>query len=150
MPNGLSNELRVFEDEHFTVEQCDSCLVPGYVILRLKGPDVAIGELGRETAGRLGEMLFRTARAIEDVVAPERVYCLSFCEIDRRLHFHLFPRTRPLLEAYRRAAGCADGPVNGPKLFEWARTAIVAGQPAPPGLGAVEATCAALRAAMKG
>ena len=150
MPNRRSDELRVFEDDHFTVEQCDSCPVPGYLILRLKGPGVTIGQLGREGSGRLGEILSRTARAIEEVVAPKRVYCLSFCEIDRRLHFHLFPRTRSLLEAYRRAVGCADEPVDGPQLFEWARAVIVTGQPAPPGLGTVEATCAALRAAMKG
>ncbi|MGD1148651.1 MAG: GNAT family N-acetyltransferase [Thermoanaerobaculaceae bacterium] len=150
MSDSPPDELKVFEDEHFTVEQCGSCLIPGYLILRLKGPAVTMGQLAHQASGRLGEMLSRTARAIGEVVTPERLYVLSFCEIDQRLHFHLFPRTRPLLQAYRRAAGSLVEPVSGPKLFEWARTAIVPGSPVPPGLEGVEQACAALRATMKG
>ncbi len=144
------DQLRVFEDELFTVEQCSSCLVPGYLILRMTGPVVTIGQLTPQASGHLGEMLSRTVRAIEAVLVPERVYVLSFCEIDRRLHFHLFPRTRALLETYWRATGSEGEPVSGPKLFEWARTAIVPGIPVPPGLEGVEEACAALCATMKG
>jgi len=150
MSDRPSDELRVFEDEYVTVDQCESCLVPGYLVVRLTGPAVTMARLTPRASGRLGEMLSRAARAIEDVVAPERVYALSFCELDQRLHFHLFPRTRPLLDAYWRATGSGGEPVSGPKLFEWARTAIVPGSPVPPGLNGVEATCAALRATMKG
>ena len=150
MSDRLPDGLRVFEDEHYMVDQCDSCLVPGYLILRLKGPAVTMGQLTHQASGRLGEMLSRAARAVEAAVAAERVYVLSFCEIDQWLHFHLFPRTRALLEAYWRATNSAGEPVNGPKLFEWARTSIVPANPVPPGLDGVEATCAAVRAMMRG
>jgi diadenosine tetraphosphate (Ap4A) HIT family hydrolase len=72
MTNRPSDDLRVFEDEHFTVDQCDSCVVPGYLILRLKGPAVTMGQLTHQASGRLGEMLSRTARAIEEVCARLR------------------------------------------------------------------------------
>jgi len=139
------DDLRLFEDEHFTVDQCETCPLPGYLIVRLKPQPVPLAQLDPASARRLGEMLSRVARAIEDVVAPERVYCLSFSEIDPRLHFHLFPRTRALLEAYWEATGTASEPVNGPKLFEWARTVLAPGQPVPNGLRGVEAACGELR-----
>ncbi len=139
---------RVLEDDLFTVDHSDACLVPGYVIVRLKGPATALGRLAPEVAARLGETLARVARAIEESVDAERVYCLAFAEIDPRLHFHLFPRTRALLEAYRAATGTAGAPVNGPALFEWARTTIVPGSPLPPGLPDAATVAAALRRAL--
>ncbi len=137
--------LRIFEDEHVTVGQCATSAVPGYLIVRLKGPTRSLAELDAGSASRLGVTLARVAAAIEEATAAERVYCLAFAEVDPRLHFHLFPRTRAVLEAYWRATGTAGEPVNGPKLFEWARTAIVPGRPIPAGLGSAEEVRAALR-----
>jgi len=145
MPETLPVDLRIFEDERFTVDQCDSCLVPGYLIVRLNGAVVALGQLDPDSARGVGEMLSRVSRAIQEAVGPERVYTLSFCELDPRLHFHLFPRTRALLEAYWRATGSAGEPVSGPRLFEWARTAVAPGRPVPAGLPGVEGVCAELR-----
>ncbi len=145
MMPGEPGELRVFEDEHFTVEQCATCAVPGYLIVRLKGPAGSLAELDAGSASRLGVTLARVAAAIEEATAAERVYCLAFAEIDPRLHFHLFPRTRAVLEAYWSATGTRGKPVSGPRLFEWARTAIVPGQPRPASLGSVDGTCAELR-----
>ncbi len=149
MSVGARDERRVFEDEHFTADQCDTCAVPGYLILRLKGPATSLAGLDQAAAGRLGQMLARAARAIEETVGAERVYCLAFAEIDPRLHFHLFPRTRALLEAYWRATGSEGEPVNGPNLFEWARTAIVPGRPVPAGLPDMDDVCAALRRTLR-
>ena len=120
--------------------------MPGYVIVRLKGPAVPLGRLAPAAARRLGEVLSRIARAVEDAVGAERVYCLSFSEIDPHLHFHLFPRSRAVLDAYREATGADAEHVSGPQLFEWARTTLVPGRPVPPGLRGVEAVCAELRA----
>jgi diadenosine tetraphosphate (Ap4A) HIT family hydrolase len=146
---GVRDELRVFEDEHFTADQCETCAVPGYLILRLKGPATSLAGLDPAAAGRLGEMLARAAQAIEEATSAERVYCLAFAEIDTRLHFHLFPRTRAVLEAYWRATGSEGEPVNGPRLFEWARTAIVPGRPVPAGLPDMDDVCAALRRTLR-
>lgn len=145
MSVGARDERRVFEDEHFTADQCETCAVPGYLILRLKGPAASLAGLDPVSARRLGEMLARAARVIEEATSAERVYCLAFAEIDPRLHFHLFPRTRAVLEAYWRATGSEGDPVNGPKLFEWARTAIVPGKPIPAGIPDVAPVCALLR-----
>ena len=145
MSVGARDELRVFEDEQFTADQCETCAVPGYLILRLKGPATSLAGLDPAAAGRLGEMLARATRAIEEATSAERVYSLAFAEIDLRLHFHLFPRTRAVLEAYWRATGTAGEPVNGPKLFEWARTAIVPGRSVPDGIPEVAPVCARLR-----
>ena len=148
MSASVPGRLRVFEDELFTADQCETCAVPGYLIVRLKGPAASLAGLEPGSARRLGETLSRVARAIEETVGAERVYCLAFAEIDPRLHFHLFPRTRAVLEAYWRATGSEGEPVNGPKLFEWARSAIVPGKPVPDGLPDVETVCAKLRTAL--
>jgi len=138
--------LRIWQDSQFTVDHTDECLVPGYLIVRMSGGSRSLGELSPDQSHALASLLSRTARAIEQVTAAERVYCLSFCEIDRTLHFHLFPRSRALLEAYLTATGASPGPVNGPVLFEWARTHIMTGAPPVPGLPSVDFVCGRLRA----
>src|SRR5512135_1160752 len=150
MGDATAGGARVYEDDLFTVDHADGCLVPGYLIVRLKGPATALGRLAPEVSRRVGEMLARAAGAIEETVAPERVYCLAFAEIEPRLHFHLFPRTRALLEAYHEATGTAGEPVNGPKLFEWARTAVVAGRRLPAGLPELDGVLAGLRERLAG
>ncbi|MCX6554295.1 MAG: hypothetical protein NTZ12_04660 [Candidatus Aminicenantes bacterium] len=124
----------ILEDELFTLEQSLECSVPGYLILRLKGPETSLAELKPDQARALGEMLAAAARAIEAAVKPERVYVLSFCEVERRLHFHFFPRTAWLLKEYFKANDCANAPVNGPMLFEWARRVFRPGSHIPDGI----------------
>ena len=145
-----SADLKIFEDELFTVEHCPSCAVPGYVIVRLKDASTSLSELASGTAQALGPFLATAVRAIEATVGADRVYCLSFAELDRRLHFHLFPRTAWLLEKYWNATGSRHLPVNGPVLFEWARTSLAPGVGLPAGAGSVPSACAALRAQLRG
>ncbi|HKT79807.1 MAG TPA: HIT family protein [Vicinamibacterales bacterium] len=112
----------IFEDDDFLIEPAAGTAVPGYVVLRMRSGVSSLAELDAAAARRLGEMLARASRAVQAATAADRVYCLSFCEIDRQLHFHLFPRAAWLLDAYWTATGEAGEPVNGPLLFEWART----------------------------
>jgi diadenosine tetraphosphate (Ap4A) HIT family hydrolase len=144
-----SIKLLIFEDEMFSLEQSEACPIPGYLILRLKGPEVSLAQLPPETAKALGEMLTRAASAIERAVKPERVYLLSFCEVDPRLHFHLFPRSVWLLKEYLKVNGCASDPVNGPLLFEWARGAFGPGSRIPKEMPDIAATCKIIRAILK-
>jgi len=139
----------LYADDRFTLEAADFCTVPGYLILRVPDGVTRLAGLEPEAARRLGELLARALAAIEAVTGADRVYVLSFCEVDRRLHFHLFPRTAWLLEAFRAAtgAGLAD-PVDGPALFQWARAACVPGRERPPGAPATAAVNAALRATL--
>ncbi len=149
-PGDAGTGYRVFEDDGFALDQSDACLVPGYLVLRLGDGASSLADLAPERARALGALLSVAARALERVVRADRVYCLSFCEVDRRLHFHLFPRTRWLLEAYWRATGTADEPVNGPLLFEWARTTLVPGGALPHEAPDVAGVCERLRAILAG
>ena len=142
-------ELMIFEDEMFSLQQNAECPIPGYLILRLKGAETGLAQLPPETATLLGRMLARAAAAIEQAVKPERVYFLSFCEVDHRLHFHLFPRTAWLLKEYVKANDCANDPVNGPRLFEWARHSYGPGCPLPAGTPDMESACEMIRQILK-
>ncbi len=126
-------KFMVFENETFTLEQSAECPIPGYLILRVKGEATSLAQLPAETARALGETLARAVSAIERAVGAERVYVLSFCEIDRRLHFHLFPRTPWLLKEYFKANFNANEPIDGPMLFAWARGAFGPGSHMPKG-----------------
>lgn len=137
----------IFEDERFTVDSSDECVLPGYLVLRVKGGETSLAQLAPEKARALGEMLAKTAAAVEEAVGAERVYVLSFCEVDRRLHFHLFPRTAWLLKAFRRANGGRADAVSGPALFEWARRNFVQGRRLPVGMPGAAVVAAAVATA---
>jgi diadenosine tetraphosphate (Ap4A) HIT family hydrolase len=138
--------MLVFEDEFARLAQADFCAVPGYLVLQVKTGEQSAGALTPRRAARLGELLARSTAAIEAVVGADRVYCLSFCEVDRGLHFHLFPRTPEILAAYQTATDAGGQPVNGPSLFEWARDAYPAGSPLPPNFATEATVCEKLRA----
>jgi diadenosine tetraphosphate (Ap4A) HIT family hydrolase len=144
-----SLKLMIFEDEMFSLEQSAECPIPGYLILRVKGQEIRLAQLPPETAQRLGGMLARAAHAVEQAVKPERVYVLSFCEVDPRLHFHLFPRTAWLLKEYFKANDNPNDPVNGPMLFEWARGAFGPDSHVPKGTPDMETVCGMMRAILK-
>jgi len=149
MATDYVNSQCLHVDDRFTLDAADFCTVPGYLILRVAGGATRLADLGPEAARALGGLLARASAALEAATGAERVYVLSFCEVDRRLHFHLFPRTAWLLEAFRAAtgAGPADA-VDGPALFGWARAACVPGRALPAGAPAPAAVAAALRAAL--
>jgi diadenosine tetraphosphate (Ap4A) HIT family hydrolase len=140
-----NSKKSVFENETFTLELSAECPIPGYLVLRVKGEATGLAQLPEETARALGEMLARAASAIERAVGAERVYVLSFCEIDQRLHFHLFPRTAWLLKEYFKANFNANEPIDGPMLFAWARGAFGPGSHAPKGTPDSAAAAEAVR-----
>jgi len=135
----------IVEDETFTLEQSQECAIPGYLLLRLKSGETSLAELEAEKARALGEALASAAAAIEQAVGAERVYVLSFCEVDRRLHFHLFPRTAWLLKEYFKANFNANEPIDGPMLFTWARSAFGPGSHMPQGTPDIAAVAEAIR-----
>jgi diadenosine tetraphosphate (Ap4A) HIT family hydrolase len=139
----------IYTDEMFTLEQSTECPIPGYLILRLKGPETSLAQLPKKTAQLLGEMLNRAAAAIEQAVQAERVYVLSFCEVEPRLHFHLFPRTAWLLKEYFKANFNANEPIDGPMLFAWARGAFGPGSHVPRGTPGLADAGAAIRAILE-
>jgi diadenosine tetraphosphate (Ap4A) HIT family hydrolase len=137
--------LTILENEHAVLAHADFCSVPGYLVLRMRKDVESFGDLSTPGAQRLGGLLASAAAAIETVTKADRVYCLSFCEVDRRLHFHLFPRTDELLAEYQEATGTAGQAVDGPALFTWARANFPADRTPPAGWPKVGDVCAALR-----
>ena len=135
----------VFENELLVIRQADFCAVPGYLVLSLKNNAESWGDLSIEQAQQLGVVMSKTIAAMEQVTGADRVYCLSFCEQLRTLHFHLLPRTTLLLQRYHQATGTGQEPVNGPLLFEWVRDTYPAGSPLPAGFSSVAAIGSQLR-----
>ena len=112
----------IHEDFRFTLSQANFCAVPGYLILRLKGPPRSLGELDLPSAEALGRLLSAGVAALERTTGAERVYLLTFAEVDRQFHVHLLPRTDWLGRAWAVATGAAaDEPIDGPALFQWCR-----------------------------
>lgn len=111
--------LTLYTNEEFTIEEAAECSIPGYCFVFPKKTARSIAELPPSAQALLGPTLALAQQIIQEVTQPERIYCLTFCELNPQLHFHLFPRTRALMEAYWQERG--EGPVNGPLLFDWAR-----------------------------
>jgi len=141
------DERILWETELFRLSHADFCAWPAYLILRLKGPERSLAQLSPAEAAAFGHALAHSARALECVAGAQRVYLLSFAEVDRQLHVHLLARTAALANAWREATGAGVGPVDGPALFQWVREAWPAGSTPPVELKQ-EALCAALRVAL--
>ena len=110
----------IYTTDHFCVEPCVTCFVPGYLLVTPQRPVASLSELGRDALGSLGPTLAAVTGAIEVVIRPERVYCALFAEETRSVHFHLFPRSAWLLSQYADA-NPADHEISGPRLLDWAR-----------------------------
>lgn len=113
-------EENLSANAHFRIEPCISCPIAGYLIVSPQPPASSLSELSPDVLASLGPTLATATRVIEEIVRPERVYCLLFAEETRSVHFHLFPRADWLLSRYARAHP-GDPGVSGPRLLDWAR-----------------------------
>jgi diadenosine tetraphosphate (Ap4A) HIT family hydrolase/acyl-coenzyme A thioesterase PaaI-like protein len=116
----LSEQLTVLVHQHFTVEACGTCYIPGYLIVTPRDAVESLSQMKPAVLMSLGPMLALTTAAIEAVVRPQRVYCTLFSEETHLVHFHLFPRTEWLTAKYF-AAHSHDTEISGPRLMDWAR-----------------------------
>jgi diadenosine tetraphosphate (Ap4A) HIT family hydrolase len=139
---------RVFEDGLWTVDAAENSGIPGYLVLRARAVGSSLGSLPPGDAARLGVLLAKVAGAVERETGADRVYCLSFCEVLRDLHLHLFPRTPWLAEAFARATDTTGQPIDGPALFAWARARYAAGASLPGGVAGADEVAARIRAAL--
>jgi diadenosine tetraphosphate (Ap4A) HIT family hydrolase len=120
-PAGQSRSLSpVLANEHFLVEACNACYIPGYLIVKPRDAVESLSQLNSAALAALGPTLAMTTAAIEAVVRPQRVYCALFSEEARTVHFHLFPRTEWLTSRYS-AAHPHETEISGPRLMDWAR-----------------------------
>ena len=135
--------LPLYTNQHFTVEPCATCAIPGYLIVIPRIPTASLSEMNSDPLTTLGTTLALATRVIEAVVRPERVYCTLFAEQTRQIHFHLFPRTAELASQFL-AANPEEREISCPRLMDWARRALQ--QP----LSGNDAVTEKLRAAFKG
>jgi diadenosine tetraphosphate (Ap4A) HIT family hydrolase len=111
----------IFETEHFLARQSAECPIPGYLLVTPKQPILDFSEIFEEMAADLGRAVCLACRTVEEIIAPERVYVARFGEAHVEIHFHIFPRTRWLLDTYAKTVGASTGPISGPQLFDWTR-----------------------------
>jgi diadenosine tetraphosphate (Ap4A) HIT family hydrolase len=120
-PAGQSrSRLPALASEHFIVEACSTCYIPGYLIVIPREAVESLSQMNPEVLAALGPTLAVTTAAIETVVRPQRVYCALFSEEARGVHFHLFPRTEWLTAKYFAAHPC-ETEISGPRLMDWTR-----------------------------
>lgn len=109
----------IYKDCFFTIEHTVSYDIPGYLILFFN-QQVPLIDQGMEALSNLGPLLALSTRSIQEVIRPQKVYCLLFGEKNENPHFHLFPRTKELKQEYESLFGTRpDGIVSGPDLFSW-------------------------------
>lgn len=116
-----AHTYRVYANAHFTVAQCRDCAVPGCLIVATRDRVTRLAELGAEATAALGPTLQRAVAAVEQVLAPARVYCAQFGEAQPQLHFHVFPRTAEVTRDYRAERPAEAALIHGPLLLDWAR-----------------------------
>jgi len=112
---------QVYTNQHFIIEQCRSCPIPGYLIVSPLKKAASITELDEEALSMLGPMLALAVMAVRKVMKPLKIYCVQFGEENGKLHFHVFPRTKEITEEYLKERPEEKKLIHGPVLFDWAR-----------------------------
>lgn len=119
----LSNTI--YENEYFRLEQSTEPSIPGYLILFTKVPAISVDHMPDEALVQFGPLLKICYAAINTVIKPPRIYCCSFGEVLKQVHFHILPRTEWMEKDFKREhsshQAAMSEPINGPIMFEWAR-----------------------------
>lgn len=115
-------DYTLFENPFFVIAQCRDCALPGYLILSSVQPARHLGELSAAAAAALGPALVQAVTAVQDTLHPEKMYCAQFGEATSQLHFHIFPRTKDITEAYLKEKPEQRDLIHGPVLLDWARS----------------------------
>lgn len=108
----------ILETKHFTVSQANDYRIPGYVIVQSKGDCTRVADFTPDQAGELMKCVAGAEAFVQEIIKPERIYILKFGEANPRVHFHVFPRTRRIAEAY--LAEVKDkAPYSGARIVDW-------------------------------
>jgi len=96
-------ELVVCETERWRVNQRVDSRLPGYLIVEPKAGSGTLPELGVEALTELGPLLARLEAALNDVLAPRKVYFARWGHAPGSpLHFHVIPLTDGVVRALAR------------------------------------------------
>lgn len=73
----------------------------GWLVLKPLRHLESLADLTPDEAAALGPLLRRITEALDEVLAPAKVYAVLFAEAVAHLHIHLIPRAPDLPEEYR-------------------------------------------------
>ena len=116
MPENLIHESR-----YFTTRQASDTRVPGHLIIASKVECTALGGFSPGQAADLMRCLGRAESLLQQLLQPERIYVLKFGEAVPKIHFHVFPRTARLLQAYLGQIADRE-PYSGARIMDWVWT----------------------------
>lgn len=117
----ILEHLQIFKNKHFLVEHCFNCQIPGYLIVSPLIQVRLLSNMGQKSLSELGPTLALATQAIEVVLKPDRIYCTAFGEENNLLHFHLFPRTKRILEEFLKENPGASRAISSPLIIGWSR-----------------------------
>jgi diadenosine tetraphosphate (Ap4A) HIT family hydrolase len=104
-PGGIIHDDGMWFVSHHTGPFTD----PGELIVKLRRHCESLAELTPAEAQALGPVLRAAVAALEQVVAAERIYAMSFNERVRHVHFLLLPRTRGMPRGHVVSDLCRRG-----------------------------------------
>ncbi|MDX1587608.1 MAG: hypothetical protein R3296_01625 [Oleiphilaceae bacterium] len=113
--------FEIGRSEDFVIEHCDSCSVPGYLIVTPLAAVQSLDALPSQSVENLGPLLANVTRLVKETVNPLRIYCAQFGEEQSQLHFHIFPRGVALTEEYLEDFPHHASQIRGPIVLDWAR-----------------------------
>lgn len=108
----------IYKNQNFNVTFSKDIFLPGYVIIEPNRKVYSLADFTIEEQIAFGGTVSIVQQIIKDIIAPERIYLLTFCELKPELHFHIFPRIRELGEQYKAIHNVEK--IAGPLLFDWA------------------------------
>ena len=117
----MIDNLIVFESEHFIVKQCSDVSIPGYLIIELKIEVFYLSDLSQDVLQLLTSLLAKVEKILREVLRVEQIYILKFSELNRVIHFHIFPRTESIFQTYIQDNPSKRDQINGPLIFDWSR-----------------------------
>ena len=98
------------------------CAIPGYLIVSVVPAMTCLARLGSTLAAQLGVVLVRAVSVVEEVIQPLKLYCARFEEETHQLHFHIFPRTHDITQAYLAEYSEQQDLIHGPILLDCAHS----------------------------
>lgn len=109
------------ENDYYRIEHAQPCTIPGYLIIFVKPTANHLGELAPAIQQAVCQAISSSLTIVKSIIQPERIYTLSFGEQTPQLHFHIFPRTRQMLNDYNQALQQHNDYADGATMFNWAR-----------------------------
>jgi diadenosine tetraphosphate (Ap4A) HIT family hydrolase len=117
----MMDNLVVFENENFMVKQCLDVSIPGYLIIEPKIEVYYLSDLSQDVLQLLTSLITKVEKVLREVLEVEKIYIAKFAELNKVLHFHIFPRTDSIFHAYIQDNPSTRDQISGPLIFDWSR-----------------------------